>query len=81
MWPYTIRVTDRTSRPVEGTATITVVTAAGEVVDGVGTFDAKRTVRGTYRWPSVDRGCPLVFQALISALDSTEIVRYPVRVR
>jgi len=80
-WPYTIRATNRAGKPIEGTATVTVVAAAGQVIDGVGIFDAKRVIEQTYRWPRVDRGRALVFQVEISALESTKIVRYPVRVQ
>ena len=80
-WAYTIRATHRAGKPIEGTATVTVVAAAGQVIDGVGIFDAKRVIEQTYRWPRVDRGRALVFQVEISALESTKIVRYPVRVQ
>lgn len=80
-WPYAIRVTNSAGKAVSGTATVTVETATGQVVDGVGTFDAKRPVRGTYRWPTVDRGKSLFFQVRIEAVEGSDILRYPVRVQ
>lgn len=80
-WPYTIHVTDRDGKPVQGTATVTVVTADGKTVDGVGTFDAKNVIRMTYRWPRADRGLTLVFKVRVEAVGGAETARYDVRVR
>ena len=42
-WAYTIRATHRAGKPIEGTATVTVVAAAGQVIDGVGISPASIT--------------------------------------
>jgi len=80
-WPYTIRVTDRRGKPVQGTATVTVVTPSGQKIDGVGIFDAGKIIRMTYRWPKVDRGRALFFRVEAATPDGTKTLRYAIRVR
>src|SRR5206468_2351480 len=48
-WRYVVRAVSPSGRPVNGTAVVRVV-SGGRIVDTVGWFTFRGTLRNTYRW-------------------------------
>lgn len=79
-WRYSVSATNAEGNPVAGTAIVRVV-LKGRVVDTVGWFGFKGTLRKTYRWPARLTGRFAVFQAKVIGPKSTRIAGYGVHVR
>jgi hypothetical protein len=79
-WRYRIRAVNSAGRPVKASALVRVF-VAGRVLDTIGMFGFKGTLRGTYRWSTTLRGFRAVLQAKVTGPGGVRTVSYPVRIR
>ncbi len=79
-WPFVVRATDAAGHGVPGTAIVRVL-LHGKVVDTVGWFGIKGTLRDTYSWSPTLRGARVLLQATVVGPGGTRTVAYAVRVR
>jgi hypothetical protein len=80
-WRYTIYVRNLPEgNPIMATAK-RYVTLNGRKIDTVGWNKFRGAFRGTYYWPRVDRGKPLLFQAQVVGPGGTKTLSYPIRVQ
>ena len=79
-WRYSVRAVDRRGRATQGTAIVQVL-VRGRVVDTVGWFGFKGTLRRTYKWSLKLRGSAAVFRAKVVATGGTRIAALSVTVR
>lgn len=79
-WVYRVRAVDARGRAVGGTAVIRVL-VGGRVVDTVGWFAFKGTLRRSYRFGTQFAGTRAVLQATVIGPRARLKARYPVRIR
>ena len=79
-WQYVVRARNAAGHGVSGAARIRVL-VHGRVVDTVGWFGFKGSLRKTYRWSSTIRGQRALFQASVAGPGGTRTVAYAVHVR
>jgi hypothetical protein len=79
-WPFSLRAVDAAGRKVPGTAIVRVL-VHGRVVDTVGWFGFKGTLRKIYRWSPTLRGSRALLQVSVIGPGGTRTVAYAVRVR
>ena len=79
-WPFVVRAVDAAGRAVAGTAVVRVL-LHGRVVDTVGWFGFKGTLRRTYHWSPTLRGSRVLLHATVVGPGGTRAVAYAVRVR
>jgi hypothetical protein len=79
-WPFVVRSVDASGRPVSGTAIVRVL-VHGRVMDTVGWFGFKGTLRRPYHWSPKLRGLRALLQATVVGPGGTRTVAYAVRVR
>jgi len=82
-WRYTLRVSDLKGRPIRARAVFRIVFKAEtppppRVLARV-TFRGR--ARGLYRWPTLLRGEPLEFQAVVTAKGVSFTLRYSISVQ
>lgn len=78
-WPFVVRASAG-GRGVSATAIVRVL-VHGRVVDTVGWFGLKGTLRKTYRWSPTLRGSRALLQATVVGPGGTRTVAYAVSVR
>jgi len=81
-WPYSLRVSDSSGRPLAGVVDIQF-TFAGQVV-GHDVPPSHRFVgrwHDILRWPARSVGYPLAFEAVVHTAQGTQTIDYPVHVR
>jgi hypothetical protein len=79
-WTFSVRATDAAGRGVPGTAIVRVL-VHGKVVDTVGWFGFKGSLRKTYHWSPTLRGSRALLQVSVVGPGGTRAVLYAVRVR
>jgi hypothetical protein len=79
-WHFVVNARTRKGRPVAGTAIVRVL-MQDNVVDTVGWFGFKGTLRRTYRWSPKLRGTTVELQAKIVGTGGTSTASYLVTVR
>jgi hypothetical protein len=79
-WGFAVHAVGKHGRPSPGTAIVRVV-RGNRVVDTVGWFGFKGTLRRRYRWSSELKGSSAVFQVRVVGAGGTRVLRYPVHVR
>jgi hypothetical protein len=79
-WRFVVRARDAAGHGVPGTARVRVL-VHGRVVDTVGWFGFKGSLRKTYRWSSSIRGQRALLQASVAGPGGTRTVAYAVHVR
>lgn len=79
-WQFVVRARDATGRGVPGSARVRVL-VHGRVVDTVGWFGFKGSLRKAYRWSSTIRGQRALLQASVVGPGGTRTVAYAVHVR
>jgi hypothetical protein len=79
-WQFVVRARDAAGRGVPGTARVRVL-VHGRIVDTVGWFGFKGSLRKTYRWSSAIRGQRALLQASVAGPGGTRTVAYAVHVR
>jgi hypothetical protein len=79
-WTFSLRATDAAGRGVPGTAIVRVL-LHGKVVDTVGWFGFKGSLRKTYRWSPSLRGSRALLHVSVIGPGGTRAVVYAVRVR
>jgi hypothetical protein len=78
-WPFWVRATDSAGHGVPGTAIVRVL-VHGKVVDTVGWFGFKGSLRKTYHWSPTIRGQRALLQVSVVGPGGTRTVAYAVRV-
>ena len=78
-WSFVVRASNA-GRAVSGTAIVRVL-VRGRVVDTVGWFGFKGTLRHTYSWSKTLRGKRALLQVSVAGPGGTRTVAYAVRVR
>jgi hypothetical protein len=79
-WVYSLRAVDARGRRVGGTAVVRVL-VGGRVVDTLGWFGFKGSLRRSYRWAPEFAGTRAVLQVTVIGPGGTRTARHAVRVR
>jgi hypothetical protein len=79
-WRFVGRARDAAGRGVRGTARVRVL-VHGRVVDTVGWFGFKGSLRETYRWSPTIRGQRALLQVSVAGPGGTRTIAYAVHVR
>lgn len=79
-WPFAVHARDASGHSVPGTAVVRVL-VHGRVVDTVGWFGFKGSLRRTYSWSPTIRGQRALLQVSVVGPGGTRTVAYAVRVR
>lgn len=79
-WYYTVRVTDRSGKPIAARI-IPVVRSGNRNIDTVGFFQIYGTCGHPYTWQPVHRGKPLVFQVQVRAEGGVIRLNYWIRAK
>jgi hypothetical protein len=79
-WRFTVRALNRDGTPVAGTVKAEVL-LSGKLIDTIGWFGFKGTLKHVVRWPSDKKGQPLVFRAEIDANGGVKYLDYPILVK
>ena len=82
-WRYTLRVTDLQGRPIKARAVFRIVFVQETPPPPrlLARVSFRGRARGLYRWPTLLRGEPLQFQAVVTAKGATLTLRYTISVR
>ena len=82
-WRYTLRVTDLKGHPIRARAVFRIVFIAETPPPPrlIARVSFRGRARGVYRWPTLLRGEPLQFQAVVTARGATLTLRYAISVR
>lgn len=82
-WRYTLRVTDLKGRPIKAQAVFRIVFVQETPPPPrlIARVSFRDRARGLYRWPTLLRGEPLQFQAVVTAKGATLTLRYTISVR
>jgi hypothetical protein len=78
-WPFSLKATDAAGHGVPGTAIVRVL-VHGKVVDTVGWFGFKGSLKKSYRWSPTLRGQRALLQVNVVGPGGTRTVVYAVRV-
>lgn len=79
-WRYTVRATNPSGAPANGTAKMRVF-LQGEIVDTIGFFLLKNgTLSRTHKWPAILRGKTVDLQAEVEGAGGTQRTNYAVTV-
>jgi len=79
-WHFTVRAVNRDGTPVAGTVKAEVL-LSGKLIDTIGWFGFKGTLKHAVRWRSDKKGQPLVFRAEIDANGGVRYLDYPILVK
>ncbi len=79
-WHFTVRAFNRDGTPVAGTVKAEVL-LSGKLIDTIGWFGFKGTLKHAVRWRSDKKDQPLVFRAEIDANGGVRYLDYPILVK
>jgi len=79
-WYFTVRAFNRDGTPVAGTVKAEVL-LSGKLIDTIGWFGFKGTLKHAVRWRSDKKDQPLVFRAEIDANGGVRYLDYPILVK
>jgi len=79
-WSFTVRAFNRDGTPVAGTVKAEVL-LSGKLIDTIGWFGFKGTLKHAVRWRSDKKGQPIVFRAQIVANGGVRNLDYPILVK
>ena len=79
-WHFTVTALNRDGTPVAGTVKAEVL-LSGKLIDTIGWFGFKGTLKHAVRWRSDKKGQPLVFRAEIDANGGVRYLDYPILVK
>jgi hypothetical protein len=79
-WAFAVRAVDARGRPIPATAIVRVI-QGHKVLDTVGWFGFKGTLRRSYKWSSDLEGSSAVLEVKVVGSGGTRAIRHAVKVR